>query len=324
MQGTGPGKLRTYALAGLDGDAGTALRCMMDVLRGRVSSQWVQAEAGKAEVLFMGASAGGAITVPASVQQVVHVKRSDDEAAGFRLQIDYPFRVFQVLGLIQELELEGPAVDPAAPATPPLSHPSWALFDALHALSLQSGSGRWWKVDVAEGEMLCVRDDLREFAASEAAMTAIQGGAIPQSPLEPCPPPPTTLPRQDGFKLLWQVGLHSGRGQLSATLEPDTPYRLRLWPDFGRMRPERLHLRLSALMTADARTRDELVARIGQDDETGRLAVNRYLNACAASGLLKPESRPERMPAATPAPAGFMTGLMSKLRGKLGLAAGNH
>ena len=90
------------------------------------------------------------------------------------------------------------------------------------------------------------------------------------------------------------------------------------------MRPERLHLRLSALMTADARTRDELVARIGQDDEAGTLAVNRYLNACAASGLLKPESRPERTPAVAHEPAGFMTGLMSKLRGKLGLAARDH
>lgn len=318
------GKLRTYALAGLDGDAGTALRCMMDVLRGRVSSQWVQADAGKAEVLFMGAAAGGAISVPASVRQVVHVKRSDDDAAGFRLQLDYPFRVFQVLGLMQELELDGPVADPAAPAAPPLSHPSWALFDALHALSLQSGSGRWWKVDVAEGESICVRDDLREFAASPGAIAAIRRGDVPQAPLEPCDPPPASLPRQDGFQLLWQIGLNSGRGQLSATLESDTPYRLRLWPDFGRIRPERLHLRMSALMTAEARTRDELVALVGQGDEAGRLAVNRYLNACAASGLLKPEHRPERETIAPPRPAGFMTGLMSKLRGKLGLAATDH
>ena len=326
MHGTAPptGKLRTYALAGLDGDAGTALRCMMDVLAGRVSSQWVLAETGKAEVLFMGAFASGTISVPASVRQVVHVKRSDDEAAGFKLQLDYPFRVFQVLGLMQELELDGPVTDPAAPAAPPASHPSWVLFDALHALSLQSGSGLWWKVDVAEGESICVRDDLREFAASAGAIAAIRGGEVPQSRLKPCAPPPASIPRQDGFQMLWQIGLNSGRGQLSATLEPDKPYRLRIWPDFGRMRPERLHLRMSALLTTEARTRDQLVAMVGQDDDAGRLAVNRFLNACAASGLLKPESRPGRLPVAPAAHAGFITGLMSKLRGKLGLAATDH
>jgi len=312
-----PSRTRTYATAGLDADARTALRCMMDVLKGRTRAEWTMGDAGAAELVFVGAQAGNAGT--AGARHVVRVARPGEGTAGFALQMDYPFRVFQLLSVMQEVEDESADdTNPPATATAAVSHPSWALFDSLHLLCVQAGNGeRWHRVDGEDADAtLYVRDDLRRCAATAAMRDAILDGRLPQSPLAPAEPPEPGLAEHDAERLLWHVGLLAGRGQLSGTLDASATYRLRAWPDFGRFgaRPE--HLRLSALLTAGSHGRDELVAALGPATPTAAENVNRFLNACAASGLLRAEHRVAPPPRA---PAGFVGGIVARLRQRLGL-----
>ncbi|MCB1552791.1 MAG: hypothetical protein KDJ14_03195 [Xanthomonadales bacterium] len=311
---------RTYATVGLDVDARTALRSMMDVLRGRTRSTWISGEPDRADLVFLGAHGSEHEARDLEhVRHVVRVARSGTGTAGFAMHMDYPFRVFQLLSVLQEIDQD--VADRAPQDTPNEApdDPDWMLFDALHRLSTRQGSGRWLSTGADDTEVLFVRDDLREYVATQGMLAAVEAGELPHRRLQPSPEPPIELPRRDASRLLWTVGLRAGRGELSPTLDAATHYRLSAWPDFGRLRAEPTHLRLCALLAAQAYRPSELIAQLGGGAQARQ--VHRFLNACAASGLLCID-RPVAGRGAVPsneASVGFVGGLVARLRQRLGL-----
>lgn len=308
---------RRYSSHGLAPDAQSALGSMLEVLRGRTRDAWTPAALRDSHVLFLGDHAEAPPSeLVSGIRHVVRVSRGGESRVGSALRLDYPFRVFQLLSLMQEIEDEGSVAQ-----TPPViaRHGSWALFDSLQALAQATPQGAWLVARWDDGESLHVRDDLGEFAVSGGASDRLFNGGLPQVPLASAPPPPPSLARVDGARLTWRVGLHSGRGQLSGSVDPQQAYRLRVWPDFGRVGSDRLHVRLSALLSREPLRRDDLVRLAGQRDEAGTERVNRFLNACVASGLLRSEGGAALRPAETPTPAsGFVGTLVSRIRHRLG------
>ena len=99
------------------------------------------------------------------------------------------------------------------------------------------------------------------------------------------------------------------------------PCRLRRWPDFGRLRGTRDQLALAALLTHGSYSRTRLIEVSRQP--AGH--VDRFLNACALSGVL--HSTSEQV-AANDSQGNFVShsaarlgGLIRGLRSRLGLAS---
>lgn len=312
-----PAAMRSYAIRGLGADATAALRGMMGVLGGRTRCGWRQGELPHADVLILGpnADSGPERALIDTARMVVRVTLSDASHLGEVTRLEYPFRVFQVLSALDEVDAKLEASEGQA-AHPVSRNPSWALFDALRQLANHSGRSRWYS---AGGE-LCIREDLAEFAATPAACAELQAGRLPQQGIRPCHEPGSEMQRGDASELLWCVGVHSGRGGLSESLDAAASYRLLAWPNFGVVHPQRAHLRTCALLAAAPHSRDELVQLLGGSDDDLE-TVNRFLNACAICGLLHVEHREAAAPRLIRAPAAaasFMEGLVASIRVKLG------
>ena len=323
-----PGSLRdtrTYAIEGLSSDASGALRSIMQVLSGRTQCPWQLVQPAGADVLILGPhfDATKEAALIGSARYVVRVTGSDESHFGDITRLEYPFRVFQVLSTFEEVaaKLGAPKVMNAQALS---RNPSWALFDSLHSLASHTSQGQWQQTRYEDGRILFVRDDLREFAADPSVHQALLAGQLPQLPLTPSADPPAELQRGSGSLLLWHVGLNAGHGNLSSTLDPSVSYRLTAWPDFGVTPPRKAHLRLSALLASRLHRRDELVEALA--DSADVVTVNRFINACAASGLVHAEHDQNEL---RPAPkskgsrSSFVGSLIVSIRCRLGFGAGH-
>lgn len=304
-----------YAVHGLNEDASNALRRIIVMLAGRTQREWIARNLDEAEVLILTPEA----EVPAHgrVRCVVRVAPTDSNPLGDVSRLEFPFRVFQVLSTLAEVEtrLDSVVERTARVATHNLS---WSLFDALGELSRSTSQKRWFECSGEDGQRLLVRDDLQAYAAAPVMHAQLRAGRLPQTPLQPSPLSEPDLPVFPGAELLWLVGLHSGRGNLSGSLDAQCLFQLQAWPDFGLLRPLPIHLRLCALLASGAFSRDQLLEQL--DPRVSVVEVNRLLNACATLGLLHAE---RRNAAAThtrkSSERSFIGGLVASIRRKLGI-----
>ncbi len=316
---------RTYAIEGLSHDASGALRSIMQVLSGRTQCPWQLVPLASAEVLILGPNFDAAkeAALIGSARYIVRVTLSDESHFGEITRLEYPFRVFQVLSTFEEVASKLGVRKPSTTEAPSRNH-SWALFDSLRDLASHTSHRQWQQTQYGDGRVLFVRDDLREFAADPSVHDDLLAGNLPQLPLTPSADPPAQLQRGRGSLLLWHVGLNAGRGNLSRTLDPSAGYRLLAWPDFGVTPPHKAHLRLSALLAGGLHRRDELVETLAGSADV--VTVNRFINACAASGLMHAERLDSELPPAPKPKASsgsFVGSLISSIRSKLRLGGGN-
>lgn len=313
------GKVRNYALMGLSQDSAHAFRGIMSVLSGRTRCAWLQAEPTAADVLILGPQFDDD-SAPALIEAarcVVRMTLTDDPHLGDVTRLEYPFRVFQVLSVLEEVEAK--LGSEAVKATGVVGrNSSWSLFDAIRQYAGRTSHQQWLTSQFEDGRTLFVRDDFSVFAADDSVHADLSVGKLPQSGLTVGVAPPAELVKRPGQQLLWTVGLHSGRGNLSGTLDSSAGYKLLAWPDFGVMRPKREHLQLCALLARHLRTPEQLVAGTQLSSET----VNRFLNACVLSGLLHIERNAPDLVTKTGRAdlrrTGFMASLVSSIRSKLG------
>ena len=315
-----PSNTRTYAIEGLSHDASGALRSIMQVLSGRTQCPWQLVQLASADVLVLGPNFDAAkeASLIGSARHIVRVTLSDESHFGEITRLEYPFRVFQVLSTFEEVAAKL-GVRKVQSAQVPTRNRSWALFDSLRDLASYTSHGQWQQTRYDDGRVLFVRDDLCEFAADPSVHKDLLAGQLPQLPLTPSADPPAELQRGRGSLLLWHVGLNAGRGNLSRTLDPTAGYRLLAWPDFGVTAPRKTHLRLSALLASGPYRRDEVVEALADSGDV--VTVNRFINACAASGLLHTERRESELPAAPrskPSSSSFVGSLILSIRSKLG------
>ena len=307
----------TYAVQGMSPDASVALRGILKVLAGRTRHTWEAGAASHAAVLIRGSQFDAAQEANInSGQHIIRVTLSDEFHGGDVTRLEYPFRVFQVLSALQEVEAKLDSGNDFVPFIATLS--SWALFDSLRQLANETSVGRWLVAHYPDGRPLYIRDDLCEFAGEPSVHSALIAEMLPQEALKPCTDPDPSLIRGRGRELLWYVGMHSGRGRMSGTLDPDSLYRLQAWPDFGVLRPQAAHLRLSALLASRSHSRDQLLHLLGKDVDVQ--VVNRFLNACAASGLLQVDGRATQLVLQDNdrSASSFVSVLVASIREKLG------
>lgn len=89
-------------------------------------------------------------------------------------------------------------------------------------------------------------------------------------------------------ELLWLKGLVTGAGESLGTWDPREPVRLSRWPNFASLPHRQVHLKMAAILTADAALAAALAEACGV--AVGDAAD--FLNACAEIGILETRAAP--------------------------------
>jgi hypothetical protein len=87
-------------------------------------------------------------------------------------------------------------------------------------------------------------------------------------------------------ELRWLTGLVSGSGESLGAWDPREPVRLREWPNFASLPNRQFHLKMAAMLTADAAT----AAALAEACEVAPGDAADFLNACAEIGILETQA----------------------------------
>jgi len=89
-------------------------------------------------------------------------------------------------------------------------------------------------------------------------------------------------------ELRWLTGLVSGAGESLGAWDPREPVRLSRWPNFAALPNRQFHLKMAAMLTADAAT----AAALAEACEVAPGDAADFLNACAEIGILEARAAP--------------------------------
>lgn len=312
--------LRTFRAAGLSASTFAAFESMVGILSLRSKCEWEASDAGPVDLLIVGSGEGASDMDVAGCRHVARLRSDDDATFGDVFWLDHPFRVFQVLSLLNEIEQLDPGLEQQQQ---PRRHrnDSWSLYDVLNGMATRTRRGCWLRMSYGDAGHLFVSDDLGHYACDEGGWAKLAVGLLPSGDMSPCAVPAAELVRGTGRELLWRVGLLSGRGCLGNGVAADTAYHLTAWPNFGKFRATPLQLRLSAMLATTPSSFEQIMGRVPAG--TNPDDVRRYINACSLLGLLQHERSPEAVVADRPAPTGkgYFRGVLAKIRNQLGLSA---
>ena len=292
---------------GLAADASHALHSMLKVIDGRAKASWQAGSIERADVLIAHGNSDPRVlsTWAASGKPTVLVidDRSSWPPAQFVLR--HPFRVMQLLSMLDDVA-EHLRV-PQAPAAVDPSH--WAAAESLRRLMSNAGERGWQmaqdadaRVWIGDGQAYALPTTLQRLRSGRIALGAF--GPTQETPAAGA----QRLPVCD---VAWFVGLHGASG-LAPWLAGNASYRLRRWPDFGRLGVDPDLIELSATAAACASTPAALAQRSGQ----AMAEVHRFLAAASLAGLLATAARVDAvLPAAVaPAPASGWARFVGDLR----------
>lgn len=135
--------------------------------------------------------------------------------------------------------------------------------------------------------------------------------------------------RSSLLKLLWHAGLHCKDLVQHPIVSESAPISLNRWPDFGILKYEPAHLRMSAELSRNQLTLDQLA----QVTKTTKDQARAFVNACALCNLIESDSaaywpgvsprvrgKPEGVTSAAVAPRRSL-GFLNSIRSALGLGA---
>lgn len=311
-------KSRRLAVTGLPEDAVKAISAYLLILRGRTSSTWSISESEDADALLVGPDEHRPTFErwQASGKPWVAVATNGGMRLGATHAIEMPFRLFPVLGLLQELEgiLDAPATSntQARPCGPGASaHPCWIAADALRALTASTARGVWHR-----SGSLFVRDDAQLFATDQALIESLRLGSMRLSEFEEVVATPPAQFQSFPIEILaWHTGWHSDPESLAPWLDAKAHFRLRHWPDFGLLRGDAVQVQLAACLTVRAWSREMLVSRTGIPSDL----VTRFINAAALAGILVASAAPSEAP--VPKSEDLISGILAGIKRRLGWGA---
>lgn len=309
-------RTRRIAVVGLKDDAAHAFHSMLKIVDGRAQSAWSLSAPDDADVLMAGVDANEPVIErwARTDKPLIAVHQGTEGRPLTPFTLHHPFRVMQLLGVLDEVErtLE------AAPATPPTKgapkRTAWAFCESLRLLSRRSACGQRYSAAAAEATVF-VQDDMSAYYVSLPALHRLRSGNVHMPALRiDTGNLPSDFVRRPVFELAWFSGLHEGAG-LAPWLEPDAAFHLRRWPDFGMLRATRQDLTLAALLSQGNFTRESLA----QSTQKPMGDIDRFISACATSGILASNTHCAAPAALSAAPTRF-GGLIRSLRRHLGLA----
>ncbi|MEO7323690.1 MAG: hypothetical protein ABIW82_02570 [Dokdonella sp.] len=309
-------RTRRIAVVGLKDDAAHAFHSMLKIVDGRAQSAWSLSAPDDADVLMAGVDANEpAIERWARTDKpLIAVHQGTEGRPLTPFTLHHPFRVMQLLGVLDEVE----RTLAATPAVPPMSaapkRTDWAFCESLRLLSRRSACGQRYSASAPDAEVF-VQDDMAAYYISVPALHRLRSGDLHLPALRiDSANLPNDFVRRPVFELAWFSGLHEGAG-LAPWLEPEATFHLRRWPDFGMLRATRQDLTLAALLSQGSFTRQALAQSTGKPVSD----IDRFISACATSGILASNALSATLPAPFRAPTRF-GGLIRSLRRHLGLA----
>jgi hypothetical protein len=263
---------------GLSVDASLAFHSMLKIVDGRSLASWQSSDAGEADVLLVHANSNpGALSAWTSSGRPA-VLVIDDRAswppAPFVLR--YPFRVMQLLSLLDNIaeHLRSRSTRVASDGA------AWAGAVSLRHLMAQTGERGWHIAHAGDRAFLWVGDS--HAHALPATLQGLREGKLALGAFSAASEPPPAATQSCALRdIAWFVGAH-GPTELAPWLRPDTNYRLRQWPDFGRLGAAPHMIELAAVAAASAHGPADLVERAGCTPAD----AHRFLAAASLAGLL--------------------------------------
>lgn len=212
-------------------------------------------------------------------------------------RLQYPFPAAQVLTLLDQLDAalggSAPAAD-AQDARVTVSESGrgdpWSFVETLRILRSVSNPDLWLMGKSAGGHTVWVRGDGACYACDDAS--AIRSGALALQSvtLHRAAPPGAGQVMRSGAELAWFAAYHASP-TIAPWLKASAHYRLKRWPDFGRLRAlapdlRSEQIRVAAAIEPSALGVQQAAARAKVAPE---LAV-RMFNALAMCNLIETEA----------------------------------
>ncbi|MBN8481725.1 MAG: hypothetical protein J0L88_09060 [Xanthomonadales bacterium] len=268
---------------GLPVDASRALHSMLQVLNGRLRTPWQTCHLDRADVLIAHAASDPAVLASWSrggkPLVLVIDERAPRPTSPFVLR--QPIRVMQLMTMLEsvaeQLASRPSAVQPRRARNP---DSTWMPLESLRQLMARHGDAGPLVATTSDGCGVWI--DRGTAYAAVSTLQRLRLGELRVGAFATGPQPvPASAVAFSTFDLAWFVAL-KGPTELAPWLERGTAYRLRRWPDFGRLGGTSALIELAALASAHAWTPARLAEASCQPIED----VHRFLNAASMAGLV--------------------------------------
>lgn len=270
--------LLNICATGLSDDAAHAFQSMLSIVQSRSRASWQSSAIGEADVLLAHANSDPATLERwnASGKPVVLVVDDRCSWPPARFVLRHPFRVMPLLTILDEV-----ADHMLTRRSETLSvNEAWSLPESVRRIIGGSGDRGWFVAVAADGTQLWLSNQAAR-ATPETIIRLhageLQLGAFKASDAEPGSDT-VALPVSD---VAWRLGMQAP-AELAPWLLADNSYRLRRWPDLGRLNAPTEMIELAALLAVQAYTPSQLAARSG----LAIADVQHFLSASSLAGLL--------------------------------------
>lgn len=312
---------RNLALVGVGEDAAHAFCSMLDVLQGRTRCQWqvVQdiSQAGVIVTQFHAGQSEALSGLQVDNRPILAVIRQSDLRPPTPYVLTHPFRVMQVMTVLDEIAEHAAAREPATRAARrTLAVASnWAFANSWRELQEPVSASIWHQTTTDSGALIVISKTLHSYACAPEVIEQIRSGALVPGPvvavdaykLE------SRFVRRPLCELLWYNALHADN-KLAPWLAPNANFSIRRWPDFGTLPHTRLTLQLAAALSAKATSRRELVSSL----DVQASDIDPLLNAFSLCGFIASDQRVTKRAYSATRPASFLQSLIGAFRQKLG------
>ena len=338
----------TLTLRGLPPHTAAALRSMLGLLDSALGARWRLMDAPIADVILVPGErmaeirkAGSEVEVPLLLALTSDNVCPPGAYATLKRPVT-PAQMVEVLQLAEQLvELaraqdEGLLTVPLIESLDPGGRLAPQTFDTRLRTTLRAATWRLFQAPVAVTVLDDRRDSIYSFLPTHGVTTRLSAQELaaafranpPAVFIELSAAEQSAMARAREFRnpkeLEWTFWISNGAPRLRPELDPMRRWKLKRWPDFGRLPHYHADVRMASALMAQAMTLHELCDVAKTRDET---AIN-FLNATYTLGALTEESGSLQAPGAAAAArggvdkrkgAGF-AGLIGELRRKFGFA----
>ncbi|HUL66790.1 MAG TPA: hypothetical protein VLW55_19480 [Burkholderiaceae bacterium] len=340
----------TLTLRGLPPHTATALRSMLVLLDSALGARWRLMDAPIADVILVPGErmaeirkAGSEVEVPLLLALTSDSVCPPGAFAVLKRPVT-PAHLVEVLQLAEQLVERARASDegiltvPLIESLDPGGRLAPQTFDARLRTTLRAATWRLFQSPVAVTVLDDRRDSIYSFLPARGFTTRLSTAELaaafranpPAVFVELSAAEQTAMARAREFRnpkeLEWTFWISNGQPRLRPELDLVRRWKLKRWPDFGRLPHYHADVRMASALMAQALTLHELCDVAKARDET---AIN-FLNATFTLGALAEDTAPETSGAA-PAEsdnkqekkrkASGLSGLIGQLRRKFGLAS---
>lgn len=277
---------------GLSSASSSAFHSMLSIVSSRAAAAWKLSALEKADVLLAHADSDSAVLSRwnASGKPMILVidDRGNWPTAPFVLR--HPFRVMQLLAILDDVAAS--TLRNNLPVRE--GRAGWATAESLRRIVNNPGERGWYIARCSDGSCVWLHD--QQAYTAPATLARIRAGQLQPGVFQS-----TSEQPEDGSiafatsDLAWSVGMQTP-AELAPWLKPDTSYRLRRWPDFGRLEVSQELIELAADLAGSGQKPYGLARRSNRDASH----VHRFLAATSLAGQLQQAT----VESATSAPAG--------------------